>query len=413
VAVPQHLRRNEHLQQTLCSFFDTSKQRIHDVLAPLRDYLCPKDPRSSPLLHTTKERYFGRLSVGLHPGKPGYAEARWISSEDVNAEHLLDVFTNIGSDSDGIWDVCSYFMDHLHWHRPRLVLLGPKIEALPDTHPSKPRCLFQLSRLFSLVGNYVECKRLLIYALKLWTEWGDSFEVAQTLRYLSEANRLLDLHEEGIQQVKEALEIFEQLNDTLGQARSLCGLAWLLYEDQRFDAAEDAISQSINHLPERVDQITASLCRRLLGKIHSSKGEMEKAINNFEAALRILSSLNWDYEQFWNNYDLAELFFSQGRSEDSRVHVERAKSHAVDDMYLMGRAMELQALHLYQQRRLREARSEVLCAVSAYEKVGAVMDLERCRDILHDVEEKMEDPSTSCESDSNGELLDTIICYAY
>ena len=367
------------------------------MLAPLRDYLCPKDPKSSPLLCTTKERYFGRLSVGVRPGKPGYEEARWISSEDVNIEHLLDVFTTIDSGSNGVWDVCSYFMDHLHWHRPRLVLLGPKIEALPDVHPSKPRCLFLLSRLLSLVGNYMECKRLLTYTLKLWREQGDGFEVARTLGFLSETNRLLDLHQEGIQQSKEALEIHKQLNNKFGQAQSLCTLAWLFYDDQQLDAAEEAAAQSIGLFQERVDQTLACLCHRILGKIYSSKGDMEKAMDNFEAALKISSSLDWHYEQFWVHYDLAALFFSQDRFDDSHAHVERAKSHTVNDMYLMGRAMDLQAVLWYQQRRLREARLEALCAVSAYEKVGAMKDLERCRDFLRNIEEEMEEPTISDE----------------
>ena len=173
------------------------------MLSPLRDYLHPKDPKSSPLLRMTKECYFGRMSVGVYPGKPGYAEARWINSEDVNIEYLLDIFTTVNADSDGIWDVCSYFMEHLAWHKPRLVLLGPKVEALPDAHPSKPRCLLQLSQLFGLVGDLMESKRLAIHALKLRRERGDNFEVAHTLGSLSDINQLLNLHEEGIQQAKE------------------------------------------------------------------------------------------------------------------------------------------------------------------------------------------------------------------
>src|ERR1700753_256001 len=45
------------------------------MLAPIRDYLCPRDPRSSPLLSVTKDRYFTRLSVDAGPG---FEEAQWI-----------------------------------------------------------------------------------------------------------------------------------------------------------------------------------------------------------------------------------------------------------------------------------------------------------------------------------------------
>ena len=379
------------------------------MLAPLRDHLCPKDPKSSPLLCTAKDRYFCRLSVGVYPGKLGYEETRWITSEDVNIEHLLDIFTTIDADSNGVWDICSYFMDHLDWHKPRLILLGPKINALLDAHPSKPRCLFQLSQLLTSLGNYTECKRLLTHTLHLWRERGDDFEVATTLRCLSDVNRMLDLHEEGIQQAKEGLEIYERLNDTFGRAHCLRDLAWLLYDDRQLDAAEEAALQSINLLPERVDRGNTCRCYRLLGTIHIVKGEAEKAINHLEAALRISSSLSWHNEQFWGHFSLAELFDDQGRFEDSHAQIEHAKSLAVNDTYLMGRAMHLQAMFWYHQDRLTEADSEVSRAIDALEMVGAVEDLVACRDLLRDIEEEIEEWITSGESDFDDELPDTAL----
>ena len=123
------------------------------MLAPLRDYLSPKDQKLSPLLCATKERYFTRMSVNVDPNEPNFGETRWIASEDVNVEHLLDVFTTIDADSDSVWEACKNFMAHLYWHKKRLVVLKPKIEGLPDDHRSKPECLFELSKLFDSVGN--------------------------------------------------------------------------------------------------------------------------------------------------------------------------------------------------------------------------------------------------------------------
>jgi len=137
------------------------------MLAPLRDYLRPKDPTSSLLLGATEERYFSRLSVEIYPDKSDFEESQWITSEDVNVGHLLDVFTSIDADSKNAWDVCARFMEHLYWHKPRLVALGPKIEALPDDNPSKTQCLGDLSRLFYSIGNWVEYERLLTHTLKL------------------------------------------------------------------------------------------------------------------------------------------------------------------------------------------------------------------------------------------------------
>ena len=85
-----------------------------------------------------------------------------------------------------IWDVCATFMDQLYRHKLRLVTLGPKIEALPDNHPSKPDCLWELAHLFGEVGNAAECKRILSHCLKLWRERGEDNRVAGILTYLSD-----------------------------------------------------------------------------------------------------------------------------------------------------------------------------------------------------------------------------------
>ena len=136
------------------------------MLAPLRDYLSPKDPLSSPLLCITRDNYFTRLSAPPDPKGPDFGKGRWIVSEDLNVEHLLNVLTSIDPHSGNAWGACTSFLGHLRWFKPRPVILGPKIEQLPEDHPSKPGCLYQLSLVIGRTGHSLENKRLFTHALK-------------------------------------------------------------------------------------------------------------------------------------------------------------------------------------------------------------------------------------------------------
>ena len=60
------------------------------MLAPLRDYLLPKDPCSAPLLINTKAQYYARLEHAT-----GRILWEWVTSETTNIMCLLDTFRSI------------------------------------------------------------------------------------------------------------------------------------------------------------------------------------------------------------------------------------------------------------------------------------------------------------------------------
>ena len=375
------------------------------MLAPLRDYLSPEDPRLSRLLCTTKDCYFSRLSVYLDPNDPGFGEARWIVSEDVNIEHLLDVFTSDNTGSDNVWDACIYFMDHLRWHKPRPVVLGSKIEGLPDDHPYKPECLRTLSL---LSANHVRVKQLLGHALKLWRERGNDRMATGTLMLLSGINQRLGLHEDGISQAKGALELYEPSHDVLGQVQCLQYLTWMLCEGKQLDAAKETASRALDLSSGEGDQFLVSKCHRLLGDIYCS-GERETAINHFTTALEIASNLNCQDELFSCHFALADLFAYERRFGDAHIHIERSKLHAVDNPFNLGRVLELHAKILHAQGRLEEAKSEAFQATVVFERLGATLDLEESRNFLQFIQEEMNNLVTTDESDSKGESLKTVL----
>ena len=357
------------------------------MLMPLRGYLYPEDPLSSPLLCTVREHYFTRLSAEVAPTVPGFTETRWITSEDANVEHLLNVLMSIDTDSDEVWRACDGFLGHLYWHKPRQTVLGPGIEGLSDDHPFKPACLLKFAELFESIGNDREQKRLLEHALRLERERGNDGQVAYILRDLSDANRTLGLIKEGIGQAREALEIYERVCATESQGNCLVRLASLLHADGQLDAAEEAASRAIKILPNQGEEWPVCKSHRRLGVIYRSKGEKEKAIHHFETAITIAYSFSWNNQLFWIHYGLAVLFYDEDDFDKAHAHIEQARSYVVDDPYLLGRGTLQQAQIYYRQCELKDAASEALRALEIFEGLGAQGDVEYCKGLLQIIEQ--------------------------
>ena len=380
------------------------------MLAPLRDYLSPNDPTSSLLLCATKECYFTRMSVDLdNPTTPGFQDARWITSEDINVEHLLNTFASIDESSENVWKACADFMRHIFWHKKRRIgtVLRPKIESLPDNHPNKPECLFELSQLFRALGDTKNHKEVLERTLPLWRGLEDGYRIAQALIFLAHTNRALTLFEEATSQAKEALEVCERLDIVTMRPHALKCLAWMLQYDNQLDAAEAVASQAIGVFKDRGQQYGVCQLHRALGVICHRKDKVEEAFDHFKTALGIASATRCNRELFWNNYCLAALFFDQERFDDAHTHVERAKSHSVNDSFTLGCGMQLQAAFLHRQRRFEEANSEVLKAIEAFEQIGTTKKLEGCRNLLRDIQKDLNKQVDTPESNGDGEFLGT------
>ena len=356
------------------------------MLVPLRDYLSPEDPLSSPLLCAVRDYYFTRLSAELNPNAPGFRETRWITSEDANVEHLLNVLMSIDTNLDEVWRACDGFLEHLYWHKPRQTVLGPKIEGLPDDHPSKPGCLLKFAQLFQMLGVQRERKRVLEHALRLERAQGNDGQVAFILKDLSDTNRLLGLLKEGIGQAREALEIYERVGTAQSQGQCLVGLALLLRGDKQLDAAEEAASRAIKVLPEKGEEWQVCESHDILGVIYRSKGEREKAIHHFETALTTASSFGWSDRLFWIYHNLALMSRDEDDFDKAHTHIEQAKSYAVNHPYLLGFAILQQARIYYRQRRLEDSASEALRALKILEELGTQREADACKRLLRDIE---------------------------
>ena len=92
------------------------------------------------------------------------------------------------------------------------------------------------------------------------------------------------------------------------------------------------------------------------------------------------------------------MFLDQRKFDDTEAHLERGKSHTVNDPYSLGCAMWLQAVAWYKEGRVGEARTEALGAIDILEKLGAAKEVEKCRRLLRMIEDSLVAPGQSALS---------------
>ena len=198
--------------------------------------------------------------------------------------------------------------------------------------------------------------------------------------------RSMDLFQEGIRQATEASEIFARDGEAGKQAQCLINLASLLREDEQLDAAEETASRAINLLGNH-SQYRLCQGHDVLGQIHQSKGNTEKAIHHFETSLRIASPLNIRDQLFEAHLSLANLYFQEDRPNEAQTHIEHVKLHTGNNMFDLGRALMISTCVLEGQNRVEEAKSEATRALAVFEELGLAYWVEEIREVIKDIEE--------------------------
>jgi hypothetical protein len=208
------------------------------------------------------------------------------------------------------------------------------------------------------------------HALTLERERQNNERVAFILVELSNVNRVLGLHKEGIQRAKEALEIYERLGDTIGQASVWISSLFRCIQTDSSTLQKRPDSAQSNFSRRKAKNISSVNPIALLANIYLQGREREG-----HSPLRD-GPRNRFFFQLARSPVLDSLRPRAAVSRSKQVrrrthHIEQAKSHVVNDAYLLGRAVEFQALIRYGQRRLKEARSEASHAIEIFEKLGA------------------------------------------
>ena len=83
-------------------------------------------------------------------------------------------------------------------------------------------------------------------------------------------------------------------------------------------------------------------------------------------------------------------------------------ANAADDLYHLGRGTQLEATFFHKQQKFEEAKSRVSGAIEIFEKIGTTFELEKCRNLLQDIQKEPNDPVTAHDLEGDGEFLEKV-----
>ena len=172
----------------------------------------------------------------------------------MDAEHLLDFFTSIDTNSENVWDFCAYYTKHPYLDKPQLVMLGPKIEVLSDDSPSKVQYLLRLSYLSESVGNQAERKQFLTHFLKLWESGVMTFVLFVYRAIYPIQIYMRASARKGYNGAREGSEVFERLDHTANQVEGFGPPRIIVVTTNNSTPQKKPHLMRINLLPEKREE---------------------------------------------------------------------------------------------------------------------------------------------------------------
>lgn len=190
-------------------------------------------------------------------------------------------------------------------------------------------------------GNFHEAAKNFELSAKIAKVTGDKFTEANNLSNLGLVHLDLGNLEYARRYVKEALEIAKAIGDRRGEGNRMGHLGNILMTaamlEQDPDARRRQMQEATWHLEfayktsvEIGDIANQSMWLGNIGKVYTMASQPEKAFDFFRQALALAESIDYRQSIGLCNANLASVLIALKRFEESRCHLEKAKTIFAD-----------------------------------------------------------------------------------
>ncbi|RME83974.1 MAG: tetratricopeptide repeat protein [Caldilineae bacterium] len=195
---------------------------------------------------------------------------------------------------------------------------------LASSWPLTRRLLLALAPKMEQSGHRQEWHTYLLEGLHFSQQAGDRRTEAELRFHLGLLYQLMRRFDDAEKQYEQALELFKQLDETHGQARTLNRLAIVARQKRRFDLALARVEEAESLLAP--DDTERAYCYLVRGSLCHDRREWAEAAGYFRRSLELSEKKRALREMAWGHANLGMALRHLEQMEESEHHLKQAIS---------------------------------------------------------------------------------------
>ncbi|KAK0245048.1 hypothetical protein EDD85DRAFT_758299 [Armillaria nabsnona] len=189
-----------------------------------------------------------------------------------------------------IYNFC--YFQYLIWDSDRLLRKIISVAKQKHMQNLYADALFLLSKRYQIINQNKLAQEYVYKAIQMFEDIDDSLGAAQCLQSLGNILQMTDQYSEATIKLEKAMQMFEDIDDSHGVAQCLQGLGDILQMTDQYSEATIKLEKAMQMFEDIDDSLGAAQCLQSLGNILRMTDQYSEATIKLEKAMQMFEDIN-------------------------------------------------------------------------------------------------------------------------
>ncbi|KAK0429924.1 hypothetical protein EV421DRAFT_1939660, partial [Armillaria borealis] len=249
------------------------------------------------------------------------------------------------------------------------------------------QCLQNLENICQITDQYSEATIKIEKAMQMFEDIGNSLGTAQCLQSLGHFLQMSDQYSEATVKLEKAIDMFEDIGDSLGVAQCLRSLGNILRITNQYSKATIKMEKAMQIFKDIGNSLGAVQCLQSLGDILQMTNQYSEATVKLEKAMQMFEDIDHSLGVAQCLKSLGNILYMTNQYSEATVKLEKAMGMLEDIGDSFGAAQCLKSLGdtLYMINQYSAATVKLEKVLKMFEDIGHSLGVAQCLQSLGDI----------------------------